>query len=117
LGELGEHLRGSEAAAGLAIDSALAISPIDGDADGDLNTLNAVAASRGVTVTATGTQVKIVWDKATALTHQDADDPVTAVSYGALDMVNVRPVGGNLASVTPLAALLAQSSVTIHLAP
>jgi hypothetical protein len=108
---------GTEAAAGLAIDDALSISPIDGDADGDLNTLNAVSASRGVTVTATGTQVKIVWDKTTALTHQDPTDPVTAVTYGALDMVNVRPVGGNVASVTPLAALLAQSSVTIHLAP
>jgi len=107
----------SEDAAALAIDGALSISPIDGDGDADLNTLNAVVKSRGVTVTVTSTQVKIAWDKTTALTHQDADDPVKAVTFGALDKIEVRPVGGNAASATPLAALLGQTSVTINLGP
>lgn len=94
----------------------------DANTNGILNTLRpfdpaAAAGSRGLKATIAGNRLTLTWDQGLGLATTDAADPIRSVTYGGLDGVKLRPIGGDVATAVSVGTLLGPNSITVPVTP
>jgi hypothetical protein len=99
----------------LALDNGFSITSPDKNMNGMTNTLKP-GGMRGVMMTLEGSKLTFDWNPSTALMTTDPGDPITAVTWGGLAGVQLRPQGGDASTSTSLAAIVGSASVTVNTA-
>jgi hypothetical protein len=103
-----------------AIDDAFSIDAEDTNNNFQTDTLNDNVdpnlQERGTSIALNGQQLVFSWDKTRGLRTYDPGDRILSITYGGLDSIRLRPVGGQAADVVTLSTLLTEgTSVTVPL--
>ena len=94
----------------------------DANGNGTVNALKpfdptAAGGSLGLKITVAGNKLTLTWNPALALATTDAADPIRSVTYGGLDTLNLRPIGGAQNTAVSVGTLLGPSAVTVPVTP
>jgi len=104
-----------------AVDSSFSIDSENTNGNTTFNTLNdnldPNLQERGTAISLDGQKLVLTWDKTRGLKTIDPGDRIRSITYGGLDGIRLRPVGGQAADTVVLSDLIGSSSVTVDLAP
>ena len=99
------------------IDDAVSIFSPDADDDDEFNTLKederGVEQERGTSLTLFENTLTLDWNPDEGLETTDDDDPIYAVTYGALDDIMIRPIDGMAGDAVSLRNLIGSNIITV----
>ncbi len=94
---------------GLSIDSP--------DEDGDLVVNTVDPANQAIQLTIDGATLSMRWSPSASLLDSDPDDPIYSVTYSGLNLLFIRPIGGDLADRRSIGELRGNNSVLVAVDP